>query len=389
MAIYKGVTVAVIVSLCAVPLVKSALSHNVVSQFLPMCILNYSLLLTAAVFFTAALPPNICCHVASKRNEIYYMCCLFMCLCTGNATVQAWRLRFFAPHNPKVPFPKVGYLLYDEPFLTKPFGISTQLWNDFVNYFLYAAMIFMIDNDIPYRDVALYWCGGTLTSEFVSTIGAFTGMNSHQLHYSEIKRIVYISATSWVLFKFLVCNPRYIRESLYSTRFWKLDRILIFFLMVYSFFGFFRGLAGLNGRQRIVIYYVSRYEPYILHPSKFGAVWVLYTAVYGVPFHLAAIKSLIRPTSDWIVNMSILYAGSLLQGTCVYLSYSFYPSSDPKYRTPSKTFFFVMLVNILLVVVAHVLMYRCVMEPGYFNQICFKSKGRCNSLKAFEHSYRK
>lgn len=379
MAKYKGVIVSIIVSLCAVPLIKSALSNNVVSQLIPMYILNYSLLLTAGIFIFAALPPSLCRHACSNRNEIYYMCCLFMGVCTANATLQAWRFRYFGPRNAKVPLPKAGYLKYDEPYITKPFGISTQMYNDFFNYILYAIMIYRIDNGLSYRNIALYWCGGSLTSEFVSTIGSFTGYNSHQLHNTEIRRFLFISSTSWVLIKFLVLKPRRIETTSVNTRFVKLDRGLIVCLSFYCVFGFIRGLAGLNGHQKMIIYYISRFEPYIAHPSRFGAIWVLYTAVYGIPFHLAAIKSLIRPTSEWLVNMSILYASSLLQGTFVYLSYSFYPSSEVKYRIPKKTLVPVMLLNICLVIVAHVLMFRCLLEPGYFKQICGKLPRKCTS----------
>ena len=71
----KGVVIAVIVSFCAIPCTKIGLEHYAVSQFAPMYILNYALLLTASVFFIAALPPTAC-HFRErgriKRNEIYY-----------------------------------------------------------------------------------------------------------------------------------------------------------------------------------------------------------------------------------------------------------------------------------------------------------------------------
>ena len=361
MANYRGVLVSVIVSLFGVPMVVSGLCHPVMSQFLPMYVYNYSLLLTALVFFVAALPPNICCPDQLRRNEIYYMSCLFMCLCTGSATSQAWRVHAI-PNQPNV---KVGYFQYDEPYMNTPFGMSTVIWNDFVNYFIYISLIYMIDNGFNYRNIALYWCGGTLTSEFVSIIGSFIGCNSHQLHYSEIRHIAIICATTWVLYKFLLRQPRCINLPLYCTRFKLLDRLLIVLLAFYSLLGVVRGLGGLGGRQKLVTHYVINYEPYIIHPARFGAVWVLYTAVYGIPFQFAAIKALMRPGSRWLIDMSILYASSLMQGTVVFLSYSFYPTADKKFKIPPRCFYGVMSLNLVYVLTAHALMYRCLMEPGY------------------------
>lgn len=360
---YKGVIVSIVVSLFGVPMVIAALCHPVMSQLLPMYVFNYSLLLTAAVFIVAALPPNFACLKTTRRNEVYYMACIFMCLCTGSGAAQAWRLRII-PHQPNV---KVGYFQCDEPYMNTPFGMSTVIWNDCVNYIIYVVLVYMIDNGMEYRNLALYWCGGTLTSEFVATLGSFIGCHSHQLHYTEIKHFAVTLGTAWVLYKFLVRNPRTSCDiKLYNTRFKTLDTLITVLFTFYSFFNILRGLGGLGGRQKIVAYYIGHYEPYIIHPSRFGAVWVIYVAAYGIPFQLATIKGLKKPGSEWLINSSILYASSLLQGTTVFLSYSFYPRADRQYKIPPNSFMIVLLLNIAYVVLAHALMYRCLSEPGYF-----------------------
>ena len=368
MAELKGVYISVLVSLCAIVLVRAGLAHPVVSHLLPMYIYTYSLLLTAIIFFLSSLPPEFCFNLPTKRNELYYMCCLFMSICTGNATMQAWRLEvkyFRAAH-------KVLYFSFDEPYRLTPFGMSTSIWNDYINYFFYLKIIYNIDNCIPYRNLALYWSGAMLTSELVALMGSFTGLYSNQLQYSEFMHVVNIAASAWVIFKFVVLCPRYISRRSSRGKYRTGDKILVFFLALFIIYHLLRGIAGLNGKPRIIRNFIVLYEPYIIHPGRYGAIWVIYLAVYGIPFHVAAIRALVNSGSEWMVNMSILYAASVLQGTFVYLSYSLFPSAEKTFVIPSGGLVMV-VVNLLLVIIAHCLMYRCLKEPGYFLRHCLRN----------------
>ena len=366
---YKGVIVAVIVSLCAIPCTRIGLGHRAVSQFAPMYILNYALLLTASIFFLAALPPNACPNRKTRplrRNEIYYGCCLLMCCCMAGLTLQSFRLKRMGAAKVKH---KVEYIIYDEAYLLTPFGMSTEFWMDVVNYIFYAAFVFLIDNNLSYRNIMLYWSGAMLTSEVVATLACFTGSYSRNLKYSEFMHIVNVVAAVWVIFKFLMLKPRRIEGRSSVSKFALLDKIIIVCFIFLSLFAAFRGLAALNGSQYYVKRYVILYEPYIAHPSRFAAIWILYTAVYGIPFQLASVHGLLRPGAEWLINMSILYAGSIAQGTFVYMSYSYFPSSELKFRGKS---FVVIVLNMLLLISAHLLMYRCLKDPCYFHRPCLK-----------------
>ena len=364
---FRGLTISIIVSLSAFPFVRSGLAHPEISGYASMYIFNYALLLSASIIISSSLPPTKCL----KRDEIYYGCCLFMCMCVGGAALQSWRLKKFGADKYQH---RVWYLTFDEAYMDTPFGTSTEFWMDVVNYVFYVIVIYLIDNNLPHRNVALYWSGGTLTSELVTTIASFTGSHSHQLKYSELMHVVYIAAAVWVMYKYLFLKPRIICETTYCTKFRRFDRILSVCLVFLSMFAGFRGLAALQGSQAFVLDYVKRFEPTILHPSKFGIIWVLFTAVYGIPFQLAAVKALTRPGSQWLVDMSIIYAASVLQGTFVFTSYSFYASADKQFVIPQPVRARVLFLNFLLVIVAHCLMYRCSKETSYFRKLCRKSK---------------
>lgn len=369
---YKGLYVSIIVSFCAMPCMRLALSHPVLSQYLPMHVLIYALLLTCTIFFGYALPRDMTCgrkKKPPKRNEIYYGCCLLMCCCIGGLTFQTWRLKKFGAGFVKH---KVEFFAYDEKYVLTPFHLMTEIWMDVVNYFFYAVIIFLIDNGYSCRNVLLYWSGATITGELVATFACITGVHSPALKYTELMHVVHIVAAVWVVFRFLVLKPRFIEARAHTSKYVFMDKILILSLIALSLFAAFRGVAALNGSQKFVKLYVTTYEPYIVHPTRFGAIWVLFTAVYGIPFQLAAIRGILRPGAEWLINMSILYAGSVLQGTLVFLSYSFFRNSEPRFRIPPSTTNFVIGVNCLLVFVAHALMYRCLMEPQYFRRPCIR-----------------
>lgn len=363
MAVFKGVVVAFVISFCSIPVLRSALKHNVVSQYLPMFILNYSLLITAAMFFFAALPPSFTCQHLSKRNEIYYMCCLFMCISLAGISFQTYRLNIFWKTSRK----KVEFFKFDEPFVLTPFGMSSQIWTDIVSIVFYTLIIFLIDNCISYRNVALYWSGATLTNQLITLCSALTGNYSHKLQFSEVIRVIYTIAAIWVMFKLLVLKPRSIKDRIVHSELRVLDWILVLCLAFYIFYGFMRGIAALDCKQKLIANYVKHYEPYISHPSRFGATWVLHTAVYGIPLHLIFIKNLVKCAGGaWLIDTSVVYAASLLQGTFVYLTYSMYPSSERRYKFPAATLPVVLVLNVVLVLIAHILMIRCLKEPGYF-----------------------
>ena len=349
---------------------RGGLGHSSLSQYLPMSVLCYALLLTASVFFVTALPPNLCCERPVRRNEIYYGCCLLMCCCMANGTLQLWRLQHFASEDAK---DEKIHFTFDEAHLLTPFGLSSCFWMNFVNYFIYIAIIYMIDNHISYRNLALYWSGATLTSELVAIFACCTGSHSHVLQYAEYIHIVYIGACSWVILKFAVLLPRRIQIRYAVPRFGQYDFSISICLLILNVYALIRGLGAMDGNQAFIHYYVTQYEPYIAHPSKFGTIWTLYTAVYGIPFHSVVISALLKPGNRWLINMAILYAASVLQGTFVYLSYPFYPIADRPFITPHwLSFFFVLLINLFYVAVVHFLMYRCLKDQGYFHGECLK-----------------
>jgi len=54
------------------------------------------------------------------------------------------------------------------------------------------------------------------------------------------------------------------------------------------------------------------------------------------------------------------------QGTFAFTIYSWFPSAEDKFKIPEESLPFVLFANISLVVLSHLLMFRCLKEPGVF-----------------------
>ena len=350
---YKGVVCVVTVSLSCLPCTMYFLSHRVMSQLLPMYAVGYGILLTAVALFILIMPPDGNFWKFECRGIFYYVCCILACINVVQLSMQF--RRFSKPGR----FKLSTFFATDEVYLKTPFGMSSILWNNGVCYLIYLVIVFAIDNCSNVRNIALYWCGGMITSEFVIGISLLSGPTSHKLQYSSVVDVFYICVLIWVLNNYLIINPRIVCPGIEcrTSKFFDICLIITFLFSI--FFTFIRCMGVLNSSQYHIKYYRMKYEPYMGHKSNFGAIWILFSGAYGIPCQILAIYYLYHSRCRHSVDISLLYAGSMLQGTVVYLSYNFYPSSEKAYRFPTSHLVSVMTFNIGIVVVAHLFLFRC------------------------------
>nr|CAB3266998.1 transmembrane 6 superfamily member 1-like [Phallusia mammillata] len=339
-------------------------TSNVLTE--PLTLMSIGLGLTAAILITIAVlvPPS---GIKNSKNIegrglIYYTCALFMWASMADMSIQTAHFGFFMGLESNT-----DYFTNGEPYLMTPIGISTQYWNAIVNYVLYLFIIYKIDNNQDPRNFVLYWCGSICTSQFVLMSGILTGSYSDQLEYAVWMNVTFVVFPVWVLWKYLV-KPRTdlpvkIAEK-HQSGF--LDLILSVGLIAASCLAFVRVLGAMGSKFPVMKYYATHYEPHLLDETDFGKTWALYSAMYGIPFQLAAVYGLRCPGKEWMLNLSVYYAASMLQGSFVFTSYSWYPSSEEQYRIPDESRSTVLCINIALVFLANLLMFRCLSDPGYF-----------------------
>jgi len=371
-----GVLTSVVISLTGAPLVLMVSNHDVLSQPLYLMIIGFSLLTAIALLFKMFLSPSALKFDKSLegRGLAYYTYCVFMFGCVADFTLQCCHNKLFTS---LFTCGENSYLLNGEPYLQTQFGITTQFWNAIVNYFLQLLAIYQIDNHIDCRITTLYWCGSIITSQFVVLVGGLSGSFSNTLEYAVWLNVIFIGLPLLIFCKFLgkpIVQPGLITAgsskslSIKESKLNLFEKVLSVLLVCSMCFNLIRGLGALGSRLPFIAYYVNNYEPYINEPAKFGSTWVLYTALYVIPFYVATLCNLSRPVLQWAVNLSIFFAAGLLQGTFVYLSYSWYPSSNPEFRISNDSMSVVLSANVFLVITAHLLMFHHLQKYRYFTK---------------------
>ena len=375
MTTFKSVVLAVLCSWTAIPSVLIVTADDVLSQPLVMFVIGFAILAIIAVSMKVLLPSNDLKQTSKhleKRGLLYYTCCIFMFGGMADLVIQSCHLEIVDCGTSNM-----AYFLNGELYLSLPFGVSVQMWNAIVHYTLQAIIIFQIDNGFDCTITTLLWCGSIVTSQFTVLVGSLSGSYSDKLEYACWLNAIFIGMPVWILLRFLNKPLRNSLPKLSSkngTHKGFVDHLLLLSLLFSTLFCTVRALGALGSRMPIITYYVSKYEPGMTDPAQFASSWVLYTGVYLVPFYIAVMYNF-NHVSQWMVNLSVFFAAGVLQGTFVYLSYSWYPFSEPKFRISDDKFVVVVALNSLLVVTTFMLMYRSLNKSGYFTSpIAVKEK---------------
>ena len=352
---FKGVATCLCVSMFCAPITTYCLSHSILQNVLTMYIFQYTLFLTVFAIFMYLLKPNSKFGALERRGSLlYFLCCMFTCIAVSQLAVQAKRFNMFG--KPKKP---LKYFVKDELYLKTPFGKSSEFSYLFFTFLMSLLMVFQMDNCSSPRNIALYWGSFTVTKTLVTGIGLLSSTFVTKLQFSSIVSIFFFLVSLWVLHYFLVKCPRFIPcQTCFTRGNGFFDTAIVMGLAFSAGFNFFRILALLNSSQKYIKLY-EKFEPYMKHSSKFGTAWVLVCAALNIPCCLVAIHSLFRCILKRHLDMSLIHAGSMFQGTLVYLSYDWFPAADKKGRIPEKYYDRIVALNIFVVVVAHVYMLRC------------------------------
>ena len=295
-------------------------------------------------------PPDVEFWNFERRGIFYYLCCILACV----NVIQ------LAVHFRRVTTKKsTKFFANDEVYLKTPFGMCSVLWNNGVNFIIYLMIIFGIDNYSSVRNIAMYWCGAMMTSELVIGFALFSGPSSHKIQYSSLSDAFYVIVCAIVLTNYLVLNPRIIVVPKVLPKKGMCDFVIVILLLFSIGFNFFRCLGGLNSSQYHIKLYRVFYEPYMVHPSQYSLIWILFSGMFGIPCEILAIYYLYKVEHEKALNTALLYAGSTLQGTSVYLSYNMYTNSQKLYRLSPHRLRTVYLCNALLVLGAHLFLLRC------------------------------
>ena len=372
MTCFVGVTMCILVSGCWAPVLRYFLCDRQLSHTLPMICVEYTLFLASLVLLIFILEPTPDIWDFEKRGSAFYFtCCMLTCVAVNQITLNAMRFKLI--QSEKV----AKFFAEDEPFLKTPYGICSEMWHCFFTYLMSLILVFVMDNGMNPRNYALYWCGATLTSGMVTGIALLVGTYAKKLKYSSIANLFYFVVAMWVLSHFLLSNPRYIRCKPCWFRKFSWHEVVLIALNAFAIaFHFFRVLSIVrvpiftqihffDWINCLIKVYARRYEPYMSHNSRFGLTWIIFAAGYGIPCSFVAVYHLLRQTTLEGADTALMHAGSTLQGTFVYLSYSAFSSSEKRYRIPQKVLLIVIALNLLLVITSHVSLLLSLFEKPF------------------------
>ena len=350
----KGVAVCFFTSLLCSPLIHNLLGHPLMSQKLPMMCLQYSLFATSVLMFVAMLEPSSDFWNFEKRGSfLYFLFCLLTCVSVVQITLNVNRFNLIG--KPK----KAKYFEGDEQYLGTPFGMSSEAFQSIFTYVVSMLAVLQMDNETSPRNLALYWCGATITNIIVTGIALLSGPLAAKIQFSSWMHVFYFVMALFVSHNFVLVNKRRYPVCEYYTRrsvlFDILVAILLGFCMIYNAM---RLLCAFNATQKFIKDYTAKFEPCIVEPTKFPFAWILFAGVYGIPCCLQGIYDLNNVGCQRNLEMAFMHAGSMLQGTFVYVSFSWYTKAN-KFQIPDKSYPIVAILNLLVVCAAHMLAIRC------------------------------
>nr|XP_004227050.3 transmembrane 6 superfamily member 1-like [Ciona intestinalis] len=358
---YSGVTIALLVGQSAWLVLYLASVFPILST--APCLLGYASYISLLFLFTKILPPKKKNENPEKckRGGLYYVCCLFT-WCT--VTDLIFYLEVIGMVDGFIGF----YLKNGEPYLDSSFGTVALLWDPLGNLIVYLIIIYRIDNNLDCRNAVLYFSGTLITSLFCLLVGGVSGTHGKQLYPSTWLNVPYVVAPIYYLLEFVSKPRQFSKETItkVSTEYKISDILLSLGLFATFVFGIIRGLSAFGSPMYLANVYSKDFEPYLMDPSKFGAVWVIYFMIIGSILQISIVFGLFNPGSSWVLDLSIIYAAITIHGTFIHLIPQFCEGVLPKYHIPPGAQWLVVLGNLFIPIVAVSVVIRCFKEQSYF-----------------------
>nr|CAB3266995.1 transmembrane 6 superfamily member 1-like [Phallusia mammillata] len=198
-----------------------------------------------------------------------------------------------------------------------------------------------------------------VTSLVTLIVGAMSGSYGDEILPASCLNIPYGVLPIYYLLKFLT-QPRHFPENRIYEKVKPniLDVLLALGLGIGLINNVIRGLGSLDSPFPLAQLYASEYEPYILHPTNFGKVWILFMLFVGRFLKIVLMFGLFQSNASWMLDWSIIYTAISVYGTYVHLIAQFCPGVEKMYQVPDEQTTFVIVVNLFLPVVALAVMLR-------------------------------
>ncbi|XP_078279774.1 transmembrane 6 superfamily member 2 [Rhinoraja longicauda] len=266
------------------------------------------------------------------------------------------------------------YMKEGEPYLRSAHGILICYWDGTVHYVLYLTMIGSISLGWSYRSVGLYWLGSLVMSLITLLLGTSVGKFGTEIRPAFLLNIPYVLLPIWAGNK-IVGSPRSLslasadQVAREQTR-WlyrrPVDVCLLLYLSFSIMYTLLRGFVALDCSLDFCDTYKYDQEPYLLDPVMYPRVQMLVNMFYLLPFFGLALYGLIVPGCEWMLDLTVVFAGAIAQAQFAHVGASMHPRTSFTYRVPENALSSFLYANVLFAIGAQLLALRCAVCPGFF-----------------------
>ena len=223
-----------------------------------------------------------------------------------------------------------GYFESGEPYLESNHGMAVNIWDGTVHFALYLWMSFCLASAIVHRRTALFWAGSMIGSVIVLMPGNLIGEYAEHIEPSYLLNLPFMIVPIFYAWK-VASEDRYEIASARSSLS-ILDYGLVASLLVVASLSAFRMLVVLNSDISLTQAWATEVEPYLLSPSRYPQIQMLFYGYYLMPFTILAAISFWRLPSRSISIWAWIFAGAVAQGQFSHLVASISSAaSDPQF----------------------------------------------------------
>lgn len=228
------------------------------------------------------------------------------------------------------------YFENGEPYLNTSHGMAVNLWDGTVHLALYLWISFCLVSGISHRRSALFWAGSIIVSCLVFVLANLIGEYAEHIEPSYLLNLPFLIAPLFYAWKIAIEDKaaitRDVRRPLSA-----FDYVLVAGLLFVAAFSVFRMLVVLNPEISLTQQWVNEVEPYLLSPSRYPQMQMMFWGLYLMPFSVLAAISLWRMPSTSISTWAWLLAGGAAQGQVAHLAASVSAAaSDPQYAVDAS-----------------------------------------------------
>lgn len=235
-----------------------------------------------------------------------------------------------------------GYFESGEPYLKSSYGMAANLWDGTAHLAMYVGMSYYLAQAKPHRKLALFWTGSLTSGCVVYMLANLIGEYAEHIEPSYLMNVPFMIVPIFYAWRILEQDDTPVATTRAPMS--ALDYGLGIAMLGLAFLCVFRMLVVLNPAISLTQNWTT-IEPYLLNPSRYPQMQMIFYGVTLAPFSVLAALSLWRRPSRGIAIWAWVFSGFCAEGQFAEIVGNLHASSDPRYALSSTA----LLANLAVV----------------------------------------